>query len=183
VYLEDILEDILEEGFAHKPADPIINTFLPWWLEDATQLAQHAPLAYRAITNATLDAGVRERLQEVFVSWMLERFKHKRYEEVMAMLNILTPLEETVAYKQLVGIGWKKGKVEGQVEGRVEGKVEGKREEAQRILQRLLARRFGPLSEAQQAQLAEATLEQLESWSDQILDAESLDALLGSESA
>ena len=44
----------------------------------------------RVITNATLETGIRERLQKVFISWMLERFKHKLYEEVLAMLNILT---------------------------------------------------------------------------------------------
>ena len=173
------LEDILKEGFAHNPEDPILNTFLPWWLEDVEQLAQHAPVAYQVITNAPIEAGIRERLQEVFISWMLERFKHKRYEEVLAMLNILTPLEETVAYKQLFGMGWEKGVVVGEARGRIEGKVEGRREEAQRFLQRLLVRRFGPLSEAQEAQLAAASLEQLEGWSDQILDAESLEELLG----
>ena len=51
------------EGFAHNPEDPILNTFLPWWLEDVEQLAQHAPVAYQVITNAPIEAGIRERLQ------------------------------------------------------------------------------------------------------------------------
>ena len=95
------------------------------------------------------------------------------------MFNITTPLEETVAYKQLFEIGWQKGLVE----GRARAKAKEQREVTQRILRRLLVRRFGPLSEAQETQIAEASLEQLRGWCDQILDAESLEALLGSGAA
>jgi len=43
------------------------------------------------------------------------------------------------------------------------------------VLERLLTRRFGPLSEATRQRLRDATLEQLERWTDNILDAATLE--------
>ena len=43
------------------------------------------------------------------------------------------------------------------------------------MLYRLLTRRFGPISETTQARLDNATLEQLEQWTDNILEAATLD--------
>lgn len=60
---------------------------------------------------------------------------------------------------------------EGLLEGRLEGKLEGRLEGEVTVLERQLTRRFGPLSEAVQQKLAEATQQQLESWTDRILDA------------
>jgi predicted transposase YdaD len=52
---------------------------------------------------------------------------------------------------------------------------EGKQEGQQELLLRLLARRFGALPEAVTAQVMNAGREELECWSDRILDAASLD--------
>jgi hypothetical protein len=43
------------------------------------------------------------------------------------------------------------------------------------LLQRLLARRFGPLPTAVIARIAAATVEEIETWGDRVLDAKSLD--------
>ena len=43
------------------------------------------------------------------------------------------------------------------------------------LLQRLLVRRFGPLPNDRVIQISSATKEQLEHWSDRVLDADSLD--------
>ena len=42
---------------------------------------------------------------DVFLSWLMERHRDQSFEEIMRMLQVLAPLEETVAYRQLVGIG------------------------------------------------------------------------------
>lgn len=42
----------------------------------------------------------------------MERHKDQRFEEIVGMLQVLTPQEETVAYQQLVGIGKKEGRQE-----------------------------------------------------------------------
>jgi hypothetical protein len=68
-----------------------------------------------------------------------------------------------------------RGEIRGKAKGKLEGKIEGSIEEAIKILQRLLAKRFGPLSETTYTRLNLATLEQLEAWTDRILDANSLE--------
>jgi hypothetical protein len=56
-------------------------------------------------------------------------------------------------------------------DGRQEGRLEGET----LLLQRLLARRFGPLPTAVIARIAAASVEEIETWGDRILDATSLD--------
>jgi hypothetical protein len=60
-------------------------------------------------------------------------------------------------------------------EGRVEGRVEG----VANVLVRQLTRKFGPLPESAEAAIRAASLEQLEVWTDRVLDAASLDEVLG----
>jgi hypothetical protein len=51
-------------------------------------------------------------LLDVFMSWMLERYKGRTYEEILKMLHVLTPLEETRAYQELVNLGRQKPTLE-----------------------------------------------------------------------
>jgi predicted transposase YdaD len=67
------------------------------------------------------------------------------------------------------------GKQEGILEGRQKGRQEGRQEGESMLLHRLLTRRFGSLPDVIETRLAQADLEQLESWSDRVLDATSLD--------
>jgi hypothetical protein len=91
------------------------------------ELAERAPAAWRRLEGLT-EPGSKVLL-DVFLSWLMERHKGQRFVEIMTMLHVLAPLEETVAYQQLVGIG----------------KKEGRQEEARAILRKQLGRRFGPL--------------------------------------
>jgi hypothetical protein len=61
------------------------------------------------------------------------------------------------------------------------GRQEGRQEGEARILACLLRKRFGELPGWVDAQLNRASLEQLESWGEQVLDAASLQDLLGSD--
>ena len=58
--------------------------------------------------------------------------------------------------------------------GREEGREEGRRQEAINMLTRFLTKRFGPLDEGTQAQVSSASVEQIEAWSDRVLDVETL---------
>ncbi|MBV5299010.1 MAG: Rpn family recombination-promoting nuclease/putative transposase [Rhodoferax sp.] len=71
-------------------------------------------------------------------------------------------------------------RAKGKIEGKIEGEVEGRQKEAVNILQRLLRRRFGDLPEASLARLQAASLEQLEQWTDAVLDAPSLSVVFAS---
>lgn len=84
---------------------------------------EQAPAAWRRLETLT-EPGA-PALLDVFMSWLMERHKGKTYAEILAMLHVLTPLEETRAYRELVGIGIEKGKNEGLKEGLKEGKEKG----------------------------------------------------------
>jgi len=71
---------------------------------------------------------------------------------------------------------------EGHQEGLQEGLQEGRQTEARTFLTRQLTKKFGPLTPAQRDRLANASLEVLEIWGENLLDATSLEALLGDSS-
>ena len=76
-------------------------------------------------------------------------------------------------------IGIAKGIAKGRVEGRVEGLVEGRVEGESRLLKRLLERRFGPLPQWVSERLGSAKEEELETWSEALLTAPTLEAVFG----
>ncbi len=65
----------------------------------------------------------------------------------------------------------KRGRQEGLQSGLQKGRQEGLQEGIQRILRHQLQRRFGELPEWAEVRLGSATLEDLESWGERILDA------------
>ena len=75
----------------------------------------------------------------------------------------------------------KQWKAEGRQEGRREGRQEGRYEEASNVLRRLLQKKYGAgdLPLRVEEKLAGATLEEIESWTDRILDARTLDDVFG----
>nr|VFJ63537.1 MAG: protein of unknown function (DUF4351) [Candidatus Kentron sp. FW] len=73
--------------------------------------------------------------------------------------------------------GMQRGLERGLEKGLEKGRLEGKAEEAVAILERLLVKRFGPLGEGTKKRLKLATLEQLDYWSDRILDASTIDTI------
>ena len=77
--------------------------------------------------------------------------------------------------ERLLNEGMQKGIQKGIQKGRREGRQEGRQEGAQHLLLRPLTRRFGPLDTATEQRLQQATLEEQERWSDNILDAGTLD--------
>jgi predicted transposase YdaD len=95
--------------------------------------------------------------------WLFERFRSLTDEEIWAMMNIFTPLEETRAYQSIFAKGEAKGKAEGKAED----------------LKRLLTRRFGPVPKWAAARIDAASIEQMDAWLDGIFDAQSLEDLIG----
>ncbi|MFZ1639833.1 MAG: DUF2887 domain-containing protein [Candidatus Contendobacter sp.] len=174
------LDGILAEARRRQPDHPLLAVFLPL-AASAAELAAQAPAAWRQLEQRTEpDAPV---LLEVFLSWFVERHKGRSYAEILNMLQVLTPLEETRAYRELVGIGMEKGKQEGLKEGKQEGlkegKQEGKQEEALTILSKLIRRRFGRVPRWAGVRLRQADAAQLETWIERIFDARDVEDLLG----
>ncbi len=83
----------------------------------------------------------------------------------------------------LIAQGKAQGKAEGRAEGRAEGEAKGQAEGEAKMLARLLERRFGPLPRSARERIAAAAIEQLDRWGDGVLEAQSLDDLLGQPEA
>ncbi|MDF9392792.1 MULTISPECIES: Rpn family recombination-promoting nuclease/putative transposase [Methylococcus] len=76
---------------------------------------------------------------------------------------------------------WKReGLQQGRQEGRQEGIQEGRTQGEIALLRRQLTRRFGPLPAWAEARLAQASTDQCEAWADRLLEAGSLEDVLGS---
>ncbi len=76
--------------------------------------------------------------------------------------------------ERFTSIGLERGLEKGRQEGLEKGREEGRRQEAVNMLTRFLTKRFGPLDDVTQERVNSASVEQLEAWSDRVLDAETL---------
>jgi len=158
VYLNRFLPDLL----AQEPDNPYVAVFAPLVIKRDEELKRQAPRLWQTIQSAQIAEPIRLRLAEILEFWFFERFRYLNPEEVWTMLKQLTPLEETVAYKTIYG----RGKAEGETLGEANS------------LKRLLRRRFGRLPNWAGARIDAASSEQLDTWLDQLLDADSLEALI-----
>jgi hypothetical protein len=80
--------------------------------------------------------------------------------------------------------GWfeeatRKGVLQGIQQGKQEGLQEGMQQGEGLLLRRQLQRRFGVLPETIDTRLSQASLAQLETWGDRVLDAKSLNEVFG----
>ena len=78
--------------------------------------------------------------------------------------------------------GMERGRVEGMERGRVEGMERGRVEGERAVLERQLRRRFGLLPPATASRLDRASTADLETWAENVLDAETLDDVFGQRS-
>ena len=120
VYLVDNLK---KAGHHHKA----LMVLEPLVLESQEELAEKIP-QWKA-TLDTLDSPESEKrhLIELLTYAIVEKFSKLTREEIEKMLK-LTPLDETVAGKELIQIGKSQGLQEGREEGREEGLQEGREE-------------------------------------------------------
>jgi flagellar biosynthesis/type III secretory pathway protein FliH len=88
------------------------------------------------------------------------------------------PVYIDILENKVLGREFKKGLQEGLQEGRQEGRQEGELA----ILQRQIEKRFGSLPSWAEQRLAGASMEQLEELATRVLDASSLEELIGSPS-
>ncbi|MDD5035650.1 MAG: DUF4351 domain-containing protein, partial [Methylococcaceae bacterium] len=75
---------------------------------------------------------------------------------------------------------WKQqGLQQGMQQGIQQGMQRGVQQGEARVLRRQLTRRFGPLPDWAETRLSQATTDQCEEWADRLLDAGSLEGVLG----
>jgi len=164
------LDRFLPEWLAREPDNPFVAVFAPLMIDRDEELRDRAPALWRTVQEAPVSLEVRDVLAQVLEFWFFERFRSLTAKEIWAMLNLVTPIQETRAYQSIFA----EGKIEGNAEGNAEGKAS--------VLKRLLTRRFGALPTWAKQRIDAAPVQQLDVWLDGIFDAESVAALIGSAS-
>lgn len=173
------LDRFLPEWLACEPNNHYVAVFAPLMIDRDEELRAQAPALWRTVQTALVTPEVREVLSQVLEFWFFERFRGLTAQEIWAMLNLVTPIQETRAYQSIFAEGEATGQVKGKAEGKAEGMAEGKAS----VLKRLAARRFGPLPEWARRRIEVAPVAQLDGWLDGIFDAETLVALIGPEAS
>ena len=125
--------------------------------------------------NTLNSPAVEEAMQELKRISADEDERYRALARERALSDAVT--DRNAARREGLEEGRLEGKREGKREGKQEGKQEGKLEGEAAVLERLLTRRFGPLDEATRSRIRGASLEQLERWTDRILDAPTLAAV------
>jgi len=123
-----VFDELLKRFEAKHPHHPLVAVFKPVFAEDEHGLASQAGDYYRDIRQSTLDEHTKTTLAEVFLSWLVQRFKHKSRKEIEAMIiSELTDLEDTMAGKELIALGEERGEKRGEERGEQLGKEEAMR--------------------------------------------------------
>ena len=108
----------------------------------------------------------RHDLRKVFAHWLRATLMRKpEYGIVMPQVDELQEIRVMLADKLEV---WAKAYI---AEGEIKGKQAGRQEGEALALQKLLAKRFGVIPVEITAQIANASLEQIEQWFDTAIDA------------
>ncbi len=164
-----VLRRVLPESLAREPDNPYVAVFAPLLIEDDADLRARAPALWRTVREAPLAEEVRDILSQVLEFWFFERFRGLTAKEVWAMLNLVTPIQETKAYQSIFA----EGKAEGEAQGLAKGKAED--------LKRLLKRRFNTVPPWAAQRIDAASVPQLDAWLDGIFDVQNVEALIGTE--
>lgn len=174
VYLENFLPRLIEQ----EPNNPYIAVLAPLIWDDEKSLQHMAPQLWRTVHTAPVPIAIRDKLEDILEFWFFERFKNFSEQEVLTMLQILTPLEETRAYQSILAKGIMRGKAEGRAEGEAigitKGEAKGRAEGEAKALMRLLTRRFKKVPKKVQKLIATADIASLEKWFDRAIDADVL---------
>jgi len=126
----------------------------------------------------------RQRVINLFavIDWMLalpKPLEQRVWQDIedierKADMKYVTSVERLAIERGMakgIAMGMEKGMERGLEKGREQGRLEA--------LSRQLTRRFGPLPDAALARLQDATPDQLDQWTDLVLDAPTLEAVFG----
>jgi hypothetical protein len=88
------------KGLEREPENPYVAVFAPLLIEDDAELQARAPALWRTVQEAPVLPEVRALLSHVLEFWFFERFRGLTAGEIWAMLNLVTPIQETRAYQR-----------------------------------------------------------------------------------
>ncbi len=113
IYLDEALEPLSRD----QPDHPMVAVFAPLFARSEEVLETEAAECYNRIDNPELDRTSVAGLQEVFVSWLMQRLPYKGAKEIEEMLlGKLPDIRNTKSGPDLIAIGIDQGKLVGQVQ-------------------------------------------------------------------
>ncbi len=153
-----VLPDVLAEWERKEPKHPLVAVFKPLLAESEEVLQGQAAGYFRAIKHSSLDPACKRTLEEVFVSWLEQRLKHKTKKEIETMLlGELPDLEETASGKDLIRIGEQRGEKRGEQRGEKRGEQRGEKRAWEEAILAFLATRHGTVPATIQENIAKLT--------------------------
>jgi predicted transposase YdaD len=157
----------LQPALADPNAPPLLRT-LALLLEKEERL----PLTTAQIRSTVAGTGLESQIADATAAILLARFTSRPIPEICAMGGItLEDFTQSVAYKEIFGLGEQRGREQGLKTGELE------------ITLRLLQRRCGAITPSQEARIRALPLPQLEALAEALLDfkgADDLEAWLAS---
>ena len=112
-----VLPDEVRRLAEHSPGHPLVAVFQPLLAERDAELEQAAGGFFRTLKKSKLKQGVKQALEEVFVSWLGQRLPNRTKQEIEKMLiGELPELVDTRMGQDLIKIGKEQGLAEGLVE-------------------------------------------------------------------
>ena len=161
----------LQPALADLNAPPLLRT-LALLLEREERL----PLTTAQIRSTVAGTELESQIADATAAILLARFTTRPIPEICAMGGItLEDFTQSVAYKEIFGLGEERGREQGLEQGLKTGELE--------ITMRLLQRRCGGLTPSQEARIRALPLPQLEALAEALLDfkgADDLEAWLAS---
>jgi hypothetical protein len=121
-----VLPDELRRLAERSPNHPLVAAFQPLLAESETELEHTAGGFFRTIKTSKLKREVKQALEEVFLSWLIQRLPTRTRQEIQKMLiGELPELVETRAGQDLIEIGVERGLAAGLIGGHCVGSQAG----------------------------------------------------------
>lgn len=150
VYLDEMLRELEARDATH----PLVLVFKPLLERSEAVLEKQVATHYKRL-RSRVPRRYFQTFEEVFVDWLMQRFKTRTPQEITAMFAELTPIEKTVCGKELIGIGLQRGLQRGRTAGRKDGQAE--------LLRELIAVKFNGAAARDIGKLANLSSTQLRS--------------------
>jgi predicted transposase YdaD len=161
-----VLPDELRRLAERSPDHPLVAAFQPLLTKSEAELEQKAGGFFHTIKTSKLNQGVKDALEEVFVSWLGQRLPYRTKQEIEKMLiGELPELLETQMAKDIIKIGEERGRAEGLAEGFAEAVIV------------VLAKKRGRLTKALRQRIQRLTTNECRELLSAAADWESLDPL------
>lgn len=136
---------------------------------------EHLPASTEAIRSQAAGTPLAADINDVIAAILLSRFRNCTISEVCAMSGItIDDFTQSVAFREIYGLGSLQGRQEGRQEGLQEGRqkgiLEGRQAEAAAMALRLLQRRCGSMTPEWQSLVKALPLADLEALAEALLE-------------